>query len=442
MRDAPAPDAGSADKLLAATGIKLRLALASGLILGAGALLAPRTTTTGVSTPQEHAAPLLEEQVQLREVARPFRGVQDVAARVRGHSVAIPSVDQQTAPVMNDFSEPNGRLQAAGFGVVVSDTHVLTHAGALDGRSTAQVVTADGRSLEAQVAGYEPGTGLVLLRTTPSGRPPATVASVPPDPGTLAVAVAHWDGRNVAVPVFVTSVADDQYRIGATADSMLSGMPVYNVDGELLAIAAGDGREGAAFPVREALRRLIARASRGERLASVGIAFQDLAGLLAHAFGERGVLINHVIDGGPADAAGIQAADVLLAVGGTEVDSSAMAARTLRSMAIGNAVAIRIIRAGRSLDLEVTPAPAYEVAALSRGAADGGGNGPEAGVVLPRPLLDRAGIPPTTRVISVNGRSVANRAQAQRALRGATRPVPVLLRRGADRFFAAIEPSQ
>src|SRR5688572_14674870 len=80
-------DPQPAGKLLASPRVKIRLALASSVIVAAGALLAPHASETGLSAPQEHVAPLLEEQVHPREVPRPFRGVQDLADRVRQHTV-------------------------------------------------------------------------------------------------------------------------------------------------------------------------------------------------------------------------------------------------------------------------------------------------------------------------------------------------------------------
>lgn len=100
-----ASDPKPAQKLLAAHAIKIRIAVGSGLVLAVGAWLTPPAAPTALSAPQERPAPLLEEQVQLREMARPFRGVQDVATRVRDHNVAILSSEPRTVATHNDFSE-------------------------------------------------------------------------------------------------------------------------------------------------------------------------------------------------------------------------------------------------------------------------------------------------------------------------------------------------
>jgi S1-C subfamily serine protease len=436
MTEARADEPRSAKKLLGSPAVKLRLALASGLVLGAGALLAPRAAPTALSATQERAAPLLEEQGYRAGTAEPFRGVSDVAARVREYGVAIPAAPEPVAPTFNDFAEPPGRPRPAGFGVFVSDVYVLTHSAALDGRSSVPLATADGRMLDARVAAYELSTGLALLQTEPSTRPSLPLAPDAPAAGTLAVAVGRWDGRDIAVPLFVTTVGTDHYRLGAADQAVRAGMPLYTLDGELFAIAAGAGRDSIAFPVREAARRLMARAAAGDERVSFGLGIQGVSESLAAVFGSAGVVVNQVVPGGPADAAGIAPGDLLLAVGDVPTGSTEAAARALILVTPGAPAALRLSRAGRVRTVEATPVPAYQVAALARTA---GAPGPEAGVLFPQAILDAARVPAAARVLTVNGRAVTSRPQAMRELRG-RQPVPVLLDLDGRRFFAAIGP--
>jgi S1-C subfamily serine protease len=434
------PETQPPPKLLAGSAIKIRIALASSLILAVGAWLAPRADQTTLSAPPELTAPLLEEQV--REASRPFSGVQDVAARVREHSVAIPTPVRASPGGGNDFSEADSApLQVAGFGVFVTDTHVLAHSAALDGRSSVQLSPEPGRTLEARVVAYEPPSGLVLLQTEPSKRPPVILAADAPAAGALAVGVGRSEGRDIAVPVFITGVGNDRYTIGAVNESILPGMPVFNLAGELFAIAVPDGREVRAIPAREAANRLTARASVGERRSSFGLAFQVPDEPLTRMFGERGLIITEVVPGGPADGAGVEVGDVLLAMGVVALDSVETATRALSSAPIGTATPLQVRRAGRVRTVDVTPALAYEVAALARANLEDS-SGPEARVLFPAQVLERAAIPPSARVLSVNGRAVTSRAQAQRELNLARNTVPVLLRQGNTRFFVALEPTR
>jgi S1-C subfamily serine protease len=430
-------------KLLAGGALKIRIALGSVLVLAVGAWLAPRASQTGLAPLQEHAAPLLEEQVQLREVSRPFVGVQEVAAPVRQHSIAILAPPSPAAPSRNDFSEPaRAARSVAGFGVFVSDTHVLTHSAALDGRSVADVSMGNGLTTAAQVVSYEPPTGLVLLQVQPSeGVVSAPFAVQAPTPGELAVAVGRSSERELAVPVFVTSAGPDDYAFGSVNDALLPGMPVFNLAGELFAISAPDGGTVRGIPVRQAAERMLIRAATGERRSSLGLGFQVPTGRLSETFGTDGVIISEVLPGGPGDAADIQVGDVLIAVGDVIIDSADTAARALSTAGIGAPTTLRVRRGARVSEIQVFPAFAYEIAALARSTAAAAG-GPEARVLFPASVLEAAAIPPSARVVSVNGRALTTRAQVQRELRRARRPIPILVREGTNQFFAAVEPAR
>jgi S1-C subfamily serine protease len=430
-------------KWLSRPGVRIRIALACVAVLAAGAWLAPRAaqTPTPLSAPQERAAPLLEEQVQLREAGRPFAVLQDVAARVRDFGVAIPAPQRALAPTRSDFSEPRGESSpTTGFGVFISDTYVLGHSMSIAGRPSAQLATSDGGSVEARVVAYEAATGLVLWETAPAGRPAVRLATEVSAPGALVVAVGTWMAIDRVVPTFITAASGDRYTIDAGGASVQPGMPLYNLQGELLAIVAHAGDDVVAFPAGEAGLRLIALAASGELPASIGVALQAIAEVLTPAFGERGVLVAAVAAGGPADEAGLQPGDVLLAVGEIQVDAIDAATSALTASAVGQSTALQIVRGGRALTIEVTPALAYDVAALARAGGDVT-PGVEARALFPAPALDQAGIPAAARVISVNGRDVPSLAQARQALRPARNPAVVLVRDGDQQFFAAIEPA-
>jgi hypothetical protein len=119
----------------------------------------------------------------------------------------------------------------------------------------------DGASIEAQLVAHEGATGLVLLRTTGAGTVvPAPLDNTRVEPGSLAASAAQCRGdRHIVAPVFVTAASEDSYAIDAHG-AALSGMPLYNLDGQAFAIATGSAH-GTAYPAREALERLTVRAA-------------------------------------------------------------------------------------------------------------------------------------------------------------------------------------
>lgn len=70
----------------------------------------------------------------------------------------------------------------------------------------------------------------------------------------------------------------------------------------------------------------------------------------------RGVVIDGVAKGGPAERAGMQAGDVIVAVAGKAVENIYDFTYALNALAVGQPVQIRVRRGETEMDLEVTPA--------------------------------------------------------------------------------------
>jgi membrane-associated protease RseP (regulator of RpoE activity) len=255
----------------------------------------------------------------------------------------------------------------------------------------------------------------------------------------LAVAAASWRGRDIAVPLFLTTVASDRYTVTAAVPPAFQTIPLYTLEGELLGIISGDGPERHAFPAGQAIQSLLARASKGERSASLGVFFQELTPALQQAFGEGGVLMSDVVEGGPADQAGLQAGDVLVRIGDAEVTTVEATKQAVSALHVATEMTLELRRAGRIRSVQVAPALTYQVSWLARRERSTA-SAVEAGAVFSTEVLEGAGIAPDARVLSVNGRVVSSRAQVDRELRRARSPLRVLLHDGDTQFFAAIAP--
>jgi len=431
----------STARILASPKIRLRFALASGAILAAGSLMAPTATPTALSTPQERPAPLLEEQAQVREVPRPFTGVQDTARRTAAHGVAIAAASLDEVMTTNDFSSRETAAFRGGSGVFVSDTDILTHEGALDGRASVEVSTADGRTLTAGLAAYEAESGLILLKSGLSGVAPAPLGAVQPEHGSMVVATARTPAGELVQPMFVAAADSGHLRLSARDGAVVAGTPVYDLDGQLVALATNTDAGVVAFPARAAVDRLSRLASSGTPQSSFGLGLQDLTGPLTQLFGEQGVLINEVVAGGPAQNAGLRPGDVLVSVGTTQVASLETTVSVLRAQAVGSAVPVAAIRDGRELGFEVVPLPAYEVAVMARrqGPADAH---PLAQALLPTALLEAARLGAEDQVLAINGKPVSTRPAALREIQRSGRPAVILARRDGRAFFTVVGTGQ
>jgi S1-C subfamily serine protease len=152
--------------------------------------------------------------------------------------------------------------RAGGSGFVVDDQgHIITnnHVVAGGGGGSVSVVGSDGRRLDAEVVGRDPGSDIAVLRVTPSAalRPLALAAPGTTRVGEPVLAVGSPLGLSGTVTAGIVSALDRQVRLGDTGarqsaiqtDASInpgnSGGPLVNARGEVVgvntAIATLDG---------------------------------------------------------------------------------------------------------------------------------------------------------------------------------------------------------
>jgi S1-C subfamily serine protease len=320
----------------------------------------------------------------------------------------------------------------AAFAVAVDGARLLAHAARLEGARSVMVPLPDGRLVSASVTAYDAATGLVLLQLPEASAAAATIASTPPGVGALVVAAVTDAGTDRVVPVFITSATPQRYGVSA-AGGLAPGMPIYTLDGELIAVADGGDT---AWPVRAVLDRV----ARGERRSSFGIVRQAIDESLRPAFGDAGVIVVRVVAGGPADVAGIRAGDVIAAVGGIPLTTEREAAATLAAHPGGTAVAMTVRRGRRTLPIQVTPVDMYDMTALARAPTGRAEPGLLARTIFDAAALSAAGVPPHATVVEINGQAVTSTVQARRAASRAAAGTVVLIEHAGARSFAMIEP--
>ena len=414
-------------KLLASPWTKLRIGGACGALLIVGAWLRPQTAAP-LAPPEERPAPLLEQQVQQRDPA-PFRGIEDAITRLPARGLAVRA--SASPSVTNDFRHAAAPTPPV-FGVAVSNSHVLTHAAALtDGRAPA-LITADGRELPTTIAAFDTATGMVLLGTPSAAGPLPIFADTPSQPGALVVGAARWGAEDVAIPVFITAVTAERYGVGGNGADPPAGLPIYNLDGGLLAVSAGNG---IAWRIRHVLDRLLPRAATGSLPSSIGIAYQVIGERLADAFDATGLAVVDVAPGGPADAAGVQIGDVIVAIGDVK-EAGGNLVPALTALPAAEAVDLSLRRGRRVVTVTVTPAFAHDVMTLEPAFP---APRPSARELFDHDALTAAGIAGDAAVLMIDGRRVDSGASTARLQRTLKRPALLLLEHRGRRFFATVD---
>jgi S1-C subfamily serine protease len=260
------------------------------------------------------------------------------------------------------------KLAGQGSGVVISkDGYILTNNHVVDEAEEIEVVLDDGTKHPAKVIGADPHTDLAVLKIQ-AARGAAFSPIEPGDSDKLRVGefvIAIGSPFSLASSVTAGIVSQKGRSIGALpyedfiqSDAAVnqgnSGGPLVDVDGRMVGIntmiqTAGysGGSIGISFaiPINLAMRVAdsIIRTGKWER-PWIGVSMNTT---------RRGVLVEEVVEGSPAAAAGLKVGDRLVSVDGAAVASPRDVQRQIMQQDAGGTVALKIERNGQEREVKV-----------------------------------------------------------------------------------------
>ena len=268
-----------------------------------------------------------------------------------------------------------GTGESLGSGVVFTgDGFLLTNAHVVGQANGGTAAFSDGTSVPFRVVGADPLSDLAVLRA--NGETPAPAELGEADRlvvGQLVVAVGNPLGLAGSVTAGVVSalgrslpargrVIEDVIQTDAALNPGNSGGALADADARVIGIntaVAGVGL-GLAVPVNDTTRRIISALMADGRVRRAYLGLAMMPGPVPAAWRERlgrktGLLVAQVVTGGPADRAGLRAGDLLLTVAGKPVAASQDLQRQMFSEAIGQPLAITVMRNGALVDVIAEP---------------------------------------------------------------------------------------
>jgi S1-C subfamily serine protease len=244
---------------------------------------------------------------------------------------------------------------------------VVTSEQVVGDRDEYEVVTASGATTKARIAGRDPATNLLVLRTD-TRLPATTVRRATARVGSLALSLsADSAGATTARLGLVSSVGPQWYsRAGGRIEQRIAldirlrrteeGGPVLDAEGALLGMSTL-GPPGVVLVIPAAtLERVVPQLLSDGRVPRgwLGLGLQPVAvpEPLRDAAGETtGMMVMSIAADGPGAVAGVTAGDILLTIDGVSMRGLRRVIAQLDDASVGRTVALRLIRGGEVLTL-------------------------------------------------------------------------------------------
>ncbi len=360
----------------------------AGLLVAAVVLAActgsdPTPTATVTPTPTTTQLPTLTATPDV-----PASGLPGIAGVVEQVAPSVVSVFVKVEQ-RDRFGQPRTGT-SSGSGVIFDARgYILTNNHVVEGGTEVTVVFPDdpNRNWPVEIVGTDPLTDLAVLLLDPDLVPYELVTSPLGNVedlriGEWVIAIGSPLGFIGTVTVGIVSATGRSLLLGGEeglhdliqTDAVInpgnSGGPLLNLRGEVIGIntavirgrlAGGQEAEGIGFAVSASTAMPVAAQliANGEVIwPGLGVSVSDVTPSMAIEEGlasNRGVLVRSTATGGPADNAGIQGHDVIVALDDASVEDVTGLQRLLRTQySIGDSVDVEVLRNGERLTIAVT----------------------------------------------------------------------------------------
>ena len=375
------------------------------------------------------------------------------------------------------------RQSGQGSGFIISDDgYILTNNHVVGEADIITVKTHDGREFDAKLVGADGKSDVAVIKIEGENLPTMPLGdSDRLEIGEWVIAVGNPFGLAETLTFGIVSakgrstvgIADyeDFIQTDAAINPGNSGGPLINLDGEAIGIntaiySQSGGSVGIGFAISINMAKSIkeqiiteGKVTRGQ----LGVLISDLTNDVADYFdldSTKGVVVNEVVEGSPAQNAGLEAGDIILKINGRDVEGMGQLRNQIASIEPGTPIELVVNRRGNEKTLSVKIGELSDVSARAERTEPSrklgltvqdlteemnrlyGGKqvqGVIVSAVAPESEAYRKGLRPGTIILSVNQKEVRSVDEFNKALQESTQYKKVLLlisERGYSRFVA------
>ena len=311
--------------------------------------------------------------------------------RIDESSAVIAAVEKVAPAVVTIRSSGGGPLgtgTGTGSGVIYdADGWILTNRHVVENASELIVILNDGREFTGTTYGIDTLTDLAIVKIDATDLPAAPLGtSADLEPGQLAIAIGNPLGYENTVTTGVVSglgrrieASDASQTSAETLRNLIqtdaainpgnSGGPLVNSAGQVIGLNTAVNTEaqglGFAIPI-DVAKPIMQQALDGQPLVRpwIGVYYVPIDAAVAADQNlpvDAGVLIARtdggsevVIPGSPAEAAGLQAGDIITALDGEQIDAETDLSMLILPLEPGDTITLRVLRDNSVQEIEVT----------------------------------------------------------------------------------------
>ena len=286
------------------------------------------------------------------------------------------------APEREQFG---GRGQGTGSGFVYDNHgHILTNNHVVESAEKITVAFHDGTEAIATVVGTDAKADVAVIKVENTSYPPLPRGdSGKLRVGELVMAVGSPFELSQSVTTGIISATErnevgiNEYESFLQTDAPInpgnSGGPLVNMSGEVIGVnsaivTGGRGNDGIGFAVPIDMAANVAdqlikdgKVHRARIGIKLGVLTPVLAKQLGLEPGAKGILVDDVVPGSPAEKAGLKQGDVIVGFAGEKVTNRPTFRLKVASSPAGKSYEIDYFREGKRQSTTITPAPAENV---------------------------------------------------------------------------------
>lgn len=363
------------------TGKVIALALCCSLvggILGAGACMITQGRTT--SSGKDHSV-IYEGQRETSVIDTATIDTSKIMTPAEVYATNVNSTVGITTSITTNYWGYQTTSAASGSGFVLSeDGYILTNHHVIEGSNAITVTFYDGTSMAAELVGYDSSNDIAVLKVDATKKltPVILGDSSNTNVGDQVIAIGNPLGElTFSLTQGVVSALDRQVTTSNNATMTLmqtdcainsgnSGGALFNLYGEVIGItnakystnassSASIDNIGFAIPVNQ-IKHIVESIIEKGYISKpyIGVRVTDVSEETQRYGLPKGAAVYEVTPDAPAEDAGLQVNDIIVAVDGTAITGSNDLVSIVRNCEVGQVLKLNVYRSGSYLDINLT----------------------------------------------------------------------------------------